>query len=97
MTSPAVALRLDVAARIGAAALGGYALAVAAGVLFACLLGTPRADATLAGTLIGFVVYPAGVLWAFARRSVLRIWVELLASTVLLALAAWAVGLPPAP
>lgn len=80
-----------VAARIGAAVLGGYALAALASV--ACLaLPLPTAEAVLAGMLTGFVVHALAAIWAFGARSAARAWAGILLAAASLALTAVAGG-----
>lgn len=74
--------RLTVAARLVAAAGGGYVVAwLWAGALALFLhhtLGLARVDATLLATLASFLVYAIAVLSVFAMRSTVRAWTVLL-------------------
>lgn len=87
MASPAS----QIIQRIVAAALGGYVLAAA---ISACLsyllpgLSMSRADATLVGFLISFLIYVAVVIWVFAARSLSRLWWQLGGTTAVFALLA---------
>ena len=47
-------------------------------------LGLERSEAVIAGTLLGFVLYPALVILALAVRRPLRLWALLMAASVLL-------------
>ena len=47
-------------------------------------LGLERSEAVIAGTLLGFVLYPALVIAALAARRPLRLWALLMAAGVLL-------------
>jgi hypothetical protein len=47
-------------------------------------LGLERSEAVIAGTLLGFVLYPALVIAALAARRPLRLWAILMAASVLL-------------
>lgn len=72
--SPAITTSLRV---IGAVA-GGYAFS-AAWVAFASTalpLATPmaRSEAVLLSSMLGFVVYLAALIWAFAERALWRVW-----------------------
>lgn len=81
--------RLQVAARVVAAAVGGYALASALTVLLALIWPLPRAQAVLASTMLGFVWYTIAVIWVFTARSVTRAWVGMMLPTVVIALLCW--------
>ncbi|MGP1717614.1 MAG: hypothetical protein ACTS9Y_10595 [Methylophilus sp.] len=74
--------RLMVASRILAAIIGGYALTSALSVLLALLLPVSRSEATLAATMLSFVLYAAVVLWVFAARSVMHIWLWLIGAAL---------------
>ncbi|MGV8836282.1 iron uptake protein [Cellvibrio sp.] len=70
----------QVSSRIAAAILGGYAftwglMALAVALLFAA--GMEFHDAEHLGYIIGFLVYLTVFLWAFASRSLVRIWLLL--------------------
>jgi hypothetical protein len=72
--------RLHIASRVAASVLGGYAftwgfVALGIGLLFAA--GMPFHDAEgLSGTL-AFLVFLGCFLWAFAAKSLLRVWLVL--------------------
>ncbi|MDT9599934.1 hypothetical protein [Sphingosinicella rhizophila] len=55
----------------------GYALAALASALMARILPTTRADAATAGMIVSFAIYAAILLWAFAARGALRLWLWL--------------------
>jgi hypothetical protein len=81
----------QVSSRIAAAILGGYAftwglMALAVALLFAA--GMEFHDAEHLGYIIGFLVYLTVFLWAFASRSLVRIWLLLAGGGVLMALLA---------
>lgn len=85
---------MNVALRIAAGMLGGYAftwgfIALAIASLFAA--GLDFHDAETLGTILGFVVFLVVFLWAFAARSVLRVWLVLAGGGALMAGAAWLV------
>lgn len=85
----------DVCQRVAAAVIGGYALTVAFSVLLSFTLPVPRAEGVLTGLLISFLVYTAAVIWAFAVRSIRRMWWGLLGPTAafaVLALLLWRAG-----
>ena len=73
----------SVAQRALAAVVGGYALATASGILLSWALPMPRFEAVTVAVLLAFVVYTAAILWAFAARSLWRMWLGLLLSTAL--------------
>ena len=81
--------RLQVASRMVAAAIGGYALASAITVLLAIIWPLPRAQAVLASTMLGFVWYTVAVIWVFTARSHRRAWVGMVLPTVFIALLCW--------
>lgn len=70
--------RPDVASRLGAAVLGGYALANLLSLALGGLLPLAPADTVTTALLLSFSVYAAAVLWAFAARSAWRAWAGLL-------------------
>ena len=76
--------RLLLASRVTAAIFGGYALASGATVFLSAVLPLARAEAVLAATLASFAVYTAAIIWAFAVRSVTRVWWGLMAPAVVL-------------
>lgn len=80
---------VQLCSRAVAAVLGGYALASAIAIIAAGALPIPRSEAVLSGTYLGFVVYPAVAVWAFAPQSQRRMWQGLLALTMLLAAVGW--------
>jgi len=83
--------RLHVALRIAAAVLGGYAftwgfIALGVGLLFAA--GMPFHDAEHLSSILAFLVYLAVFCWAFAARSLPRVWAVLAGGGALMAGAA---------
>lgn len=85
---------MNIALRIAAGMLGGYAftwgfIALAITSLFAARLDFY--DAETLGTILGFIVFLVVFLWAFAARSVLRVWGVLAGGGALMAGAAWLV------
>ena len=81
--------RWAVASRVGAAVLGGYALASATAACLAVWLPLARADAAVAAMLAALVVYAIGVIWVFATRDGWRAWAGLLMPAALLAALFW--------
>jgi len=85
------ASRLNILARVAAGALGGYAftwgfIALAMGLLFAAQMEFHDAE-TLA-TIVGLLLFLAVFIWAFAARSVARVWLVLAGGGALMAGAA---------
>jgi len=77
----------EVLSRIGAALLGSYAF-VWGFVTMVAVLGTaggmPFGDAQTLAYLLAFLVFLASFCWAFAARSVVRVWlVQLLGAAVM--------------
>lgn len=79
-------------ARTAAAILGGYAIAGGSAALLAAALplltGTSRADSALGATMLAFVVYLVAIVWAFAERSLARLYLVQCAGAAILFLAA---------
>ena len=89
-----------------ALARGAYLLAVLIGsygviwMLTGCAagaslrLGLERSEAVIFSTLLGFVLYPALALLAFAAQRPLRLWAVLMAASVLFGLVSrgWGAG-----
>lgn len=76
--------------RITAALLGGYAFTYTFTAAVARLLPFDPIDAMITATLLSFVVYTLAILWAFACRSLFKVWVG-----VALALPLGVIGLWP--
>lgn len=87
--SSAARHRWRVASRAVAAVLGGYVLAALSAAVLAVALPLPRADATLTGTMLSFLVFACAVIWVFAARTATRAWVGLLLPSAALGLAVW--------
>lgn len=97
MTAVRTTIALQLLQRIAAASLGGYALAIAFSVCLSYVLTPPRADSVMIGLLVSFVVYAAVILWAFADRSVVRVWAGLALATFAFSLTGWLAGPSPTP
>ncbi len=69
--------RLGVAVRAVAAIGGGYAVSALWATALALYLPVPRAEASLTGIMVSFVVYPCAAMWVFAARSAARAWLGL--------------------
>ena len=74
--------------RIVAALFGGYGLAALCSV---AVLALPisKPQAVLTGQLASFAVCTAVVIWAFAARSALAVWIGLALVAAVLAPLAW--------
>ena len=80
--------RLHVAARVGAAVLGGYAFAwgvVAATTSLLFAAGVEFHDAEFLGAVTGLLAYLVAFLWAFAARRLAVAWLVLAGGGALLA------------
>lgn len=75
----------NVASRVGAAALGGYALAYASTACLTVLLPLPKTEAVLTAAMLSFLLYAGAIIWAFAAATPWRAWLGLLAPTAVLA------------
>jgi len=80
--------RLNVLSRVLAAAIGGYALAAVATACLSVVLPLPRADAAFLATLLSFFVHACVVIWAFAVRSSMHVWIGITGAIAVLALVA---------
>lgn len=74
--------------RIAAAIFGGYAftwgfIALGAALMFAA--GMPFHDAEHLGYILGLLVFLAVFLWAFAARSLSRVWAVLAGGAIAMA------------
>ncbi|HWX49389.1 MAG TPA: DUF3649 domain-containing protein [Roseomonas sp.] len=68
---------------------GGYALAALFAMVFSLALPMPRSEAVLTATMASFAVHAGTIVWAFAARGVLRVWLGLALPGLLLGLALW--------
>lgn len=78
------AYRMSVASRVVAAILGGYALTALATMALAIFLPMPKAEASMAATLLSFLIYTCAVIWVFATRTATRAWVGIVAPALVL-------------
>lgn len=74
--------RLGVAARAVAAIAGGYGVSALWATMLALYLPTARAEASLTGIMVAFVVYPCAAMWVFAAHTAVRAWLGLLVSAL---------------
>lgn len=87
--------RSRVASRAIAAVFGGYTVSAASAAVGAVgfqWLGLSRVDATMAATMLSFVVYAVVVMGCFACVSAKRAWAGTVVPAGLLAFIAWAVA-----
>lgn len=78
--------------RLIAAIPGGYALSAAAVTLLGGLLtrfGMVRSEAVVVSAMSGFVFYLALLIWAFAERSLTRLWAGIAGGLVVCAGLLW--------
>lgn len=69
---------------IGAALIGGYALATAIGIFIGGVLPTGLGEATLTGNLLSFAAYAGVIIWVFAMRRPARAWLLILLASIAL-------------
>lgn len=72
--------KIQIAGRIGAAVLGGYAFTwgmIALGVAGLFAAGMEFHDAEHLCYIVGFLVFLVVFLWAFTARSLPRVWLVL--------------------
>lgn len=84
--------RLQIASRVAAAMFGSYAF-VWGFVTLVAVLGTASGmsfgDARTFGYLLAFLVFVVCFCWAFAARSVVRVWLVLAAGAVVMSALGW--------
>lgn len=81
-----------VVARVVAASLGGYALAVASAYFVARVLPTSRAEASTAASIIAVLIMPTAAVWAVAAPSAWRAIGGVTLAVALLGGGAWLLG-----
>ncbi|WP_244472641.1 MULTISPECIES: iron transporter [unclassified Methylobacterium] len=81
--------RSAVAARVGLAAFGGYALAGLATAFLSLTLPMVRSEAVATATLISFAILAGAVIWVFAARTLLRAALGLGLPIALVGLGLW--------
>lgn len=90
--APAATTSLQIASRIGAALLGSYCF-VWGFVTLVAVLGTAGGmsfgDAQTLAYLLAFLVFLISFCWAFAARSVVRVWLVLLAGAAAMSGTGW--------
>lgn len=73
-------------ARIAMAVIGGYALSAVASAALALALPVERSTATLAATMLSFLLYGAVLMWAFYCRPLRTVLLGIPAMAAVLAL-----------
>lgn len=87
--------RANVAIRLLAAILGGYAVAALTAATLARMLPMPRVEAVITATMLSYLALPGVAVWAFLARGPWRALAGVAGLAALLALIAWTAG-PPA-
>lgn len=72
---------LRITARVLAAVVGAYAVTAGAAALTGVSLvvgaGLGRSDALIVGSVLGYLLFACLMLWCFAERRLVRVWVIL--------------------
>ncbi|WOC79486.1 DUF3649 domain-containing protein [Stutzerimonas frequens] len=84
--------RWQIASRVLAALVGGYAVAYAVTAFLAVYLPLARPDRVVFSSLASFAVWTAVAIYVFAARSASRIWLLIVGVTALLCLSAFLSG-----
>ncbi|MHA6639172.1 DUF3649 domain-containing protein [Stutzerimonas frequens] len=84
--------RWQIASRVLAALVGGYAVAYAVTAFLAVYLPLARPDRVVFSSLASFAVWTAVAIYVFAARSATRVWLLIVGVTVLLCLSAFLSG-----
>lgn len=81
-----------VVSRVAAAVVGGYAFVwgfVMLGIVLGLAAGMPYGEARTLVYLLAFLVFLAAFCWAFAARSIAKVWWVLAAGGAAMSGAAW--------
>lgn len=81
--------RWSIASRVLAALFGGYALAYGFTAFFSVYLPLAKADRVVFSSLACFAVWTATVIYVFAARSAIRVWLWLMGLTLVMCLGAF--------
>lgn len=92
MNMPTFQKRCTIGSRLGAAMLGGYALAFGFTAFLTTYLPFARADRVVTASLLCFAVWVAAVIYAFGARSAWRAWLVIAGLAALFCLAAFLPG-----
>lgn len=76
--------RWNIASRVLAALVGGYAVAYAVTAFLAVYLPLARPDRVVFSSLASFAVWTAVVIYVFAARSATRVWLLIVGVTAVL-------------
>jgi hypothetical protein len=90
-TAPAAPTTLQTISRSAAALLGGYVFCwgfVTLGIAVQVAAGRDFDQAWILVMMLVFLVYLAAFLWAFAARSLARVWIVLLGGGAVMSFAA---------
>lgn len=82
-------VRIDVAVRVLAATLGNYAVTSLATALIARMWPAEATEASMAATLLAFVLFPVLAMTAFAAKSPSRLWLWLVGGGAVLGGGLW--------
>lgn len=82
----------NIASRVLAALVGGYAVAYAVTAFLAVYLPLARPDRVVFSSLASFAVWTAVAIYVFAARSATRLWLPIIGVTAVLCLAAFLSG-----
>lgn len=85
-----------IAARALAAVVGAYAVTAGAAALIGVSLvagaGLGRSDALIVGSVLGYLLFAFLMLWCFAERRLMRVWIILVAAAAVTHGAAWMIA-----
>ncbi len=84
--------RWNIASRVLAALVGGYAVAYAVTAFLAVYLPLARPDRVVFSSLASFAVWTAVAIYVFAAHSATRLWLPIIGVTAVLCLAAFLSG-----
>ena len=85
-------MRAEIALRIGASLLCGYAFVwgfVTLGCVLGIAAGLTYAEAQTLTYLLAFLLFAAAFCWAFVEQSVLRVWAVLGGGGLMMTALAW--------
>jgi len=77
-------MALSIAARTGAATIGGYVASYAAAAALSRILPMARAEVVILTALAAIVLNVVIALWAFGSRSIWRTWLILITCSLAL-------------
>lgn len=87
---------LRIAARALAAIVGAYAVTAGAAALIGVLLVVGgqfgRSDALIIGSVLGYLLFALLMLWCFAEKRLLRVWIVLIVAAAATHGAAWLIA-----